>query len=125
MLIVPFPQSSLNEEAGKLFMESYEDYYQKARIITQIYARERTSENIMQENGGGLRGQAVGKNKNKSKKGAVKRGRWERQRSRDKSKDRRKGVLRSLRNQQGGVSRSGSHRKLGSKIRDKKWFRRI
>jgi ubiquitin-conjugating enzyme E2 S len=26
LLIVPFPESSLNDEAGKLFMESYDEY---------------------------------------------------------------------------------------------------
>jgi len=26
LLIVPFPESALNEEAGRLFMESYDDY---------------------------------------------------------------------------------------------------
>jgi len=27
LLIVPFPESALNEEAGRLFMESYDDYF--------------------------------------------------------------------------------------------------
>ena len=27
LLIVPFPESALNEEAGKLFMENYEDFF--------------------------------------------------------------------------------------------------
>lgn len=38
LLIVPFPQSSLNEEAGKLFMENYEDYRKHARLMTSIHA---------------------------------------------------------------------------------------
>lgn len=38
LLLVPFPESSLNDEAGKLFMESYDDYAKKARMITKIYA---------------------------------------------------------------------------------------
>lgn len=38
LLIVPFPESSLNDEAGKLFMESYEEYAVRARIMTEVHA---------------------------------------------------------------------------------------
>jgi len=38
LLIVPFPESALNEEAGKLFMEDYEEYAKHARLITELYA---------------------------------------------------------------------------------------
>lgn len=38
LLIVPFPESSLNDEAGKLFMESYDEYARKARLWTGIHA---------------------------------------------------------------------------------------
>eukprot|EP00607_Mallomonas_marina_P000640 CAMPEP_0182428264 /NCGR_PEP_ID=MMETSP1167-20130531/21828_1 /TAXON_ID=2988 /ORGANISM="Mallomonas Sp, Strain CCMP3275" /LENGTH=198 /DNA_ID=CAMNT_0024611041 /DNA_START=152 /DNA_END=745 /DNA_ORIENTATION=- len=38
LLIVPFPESSLNDEAGKLFMESYEEYAKRARVMTQVHA---------------------------------------------------------------------------------------
>ena len=38
LLIVPFPESALNDEAGKLFMESYDDYAKKARLMTNIHA---------------------------------------------------------------------------------------
>jgi hypothetical protein len=38
LLIVPFPESALNDEAGKLFMEDYEEYHKQAKLITQIYA---------------------------------------------------------------------------------------
>jgi len=38
LLIVPFPESALNEEAGKVFMEDYEEYAQHARLITELYA---------------------------------------------------------------------------------------
>ena len=30
LLIVPFPQSSLNEEAGKMFMDNYDEYFRVA-----------------------------------------------------------------------------------------------
>jgi ubiquitin-conjugating enzyme E2 S len=38
LLIVPFPESSLNDEAGKMFMESYEEYCRKARLVTSVHA---------------------------------------------------------------------------------------
>lgn len=41
LLIVPFPESSLNDEAGKLFMENYEDYAKHARLMTSIHASKR------------------------------------------------------------------------------------
>ena len=36
LLIVPFPESSLNDEAGKLFMDSYEEFARRARILTEV-----------------------------------------------------------------------------------------
>jgi ubiquitin-conjugating enzyme E2 S len=39
LLIVPFPESSLNDEAGKLFMDSYEEYAARARIMTEVHAK--------------------------------------------------------------------------------------
>ena len=39
LLIVPFPESSLNEEAGKLFMESYDEYAKTARVYCSVYAK--------------------------------------------------------------------------------------
>jgi len=38
LLIVPFPESALNEEAGKVFMEDYDEYFKHARLITELYA---------------------------------------------------------------------------------------
>jgi ubiquitin-conjugating enzyme E2 S len=38
LLIVPFPESSLNDEAGKLFMDSYDEFARRARIMTQVHA---------------------------------------------------------------------------------------
>lgn len=44
MLIVPNAESALNEEAGKLLLEHYEDYSQRAKMMTEIHAQaERTS----------------------------------------------------------------------------------
>jgi hypothetical protein len=45
-LIIPFPESSLNQEAGKLFMEDYNEYFKIAKIFTQIYANLQGSKSI-------------------------------------------------------------------------------
>ncbi|KNC82466.1 ubiquitin-conjugating enzyme E2 S-B [Sphaeroforma arctica JP610] len=39
LLIVPNPESALNEEAGKLLLEDYEEYCKRARLMTDIYAK--------------------------------------------------------------------------------------
>ena len=39
LLIVPFPESSLNEEAGREFMESYEDFFSNAKLYTSVHAK--------------------------------------------------------------------------------------
>lgn len=38
LLIVPNPESALNEEAGKMLLEQYEDYCQRAKMMTEIHA---------------------------------------------------------------------------------------
>jgi ubiquitin-conjugating enzyme E2 S len=38
LLIVPFPESSLNDEAGRLFMDSYDEYAQRAKLMTGVHA---------------------------------------------------------------------------------------
>jgi ubiquitin-conjugating enzyme E2 S len=44
LLIVPFPESSLNDEAGKLFMESYQEYAKRARLMADIHGRPKNSD---------------------------------------------------------------------------------
>jgi ubiquitin-conjugating enzyme E2 S len=39
LLIVPFPESSLNDEAGKLFMESYEEYANRAKLMANVHGK--------------------------------------------------------------------------------------
>lgn len=39
LLIVPNPESALNEEAGKLLLERYDDYSQRAKMMTEIHAQ--------------------------------------------------------------------------------------
>jgi ubiquitin-conjugating enzyme E2 S len=39
LLIVPNPESALNEEAGMLLLDRYDDYAKRARFMTDLYAR--------------------------------------------------------------------------------------
>lgn len=39
LLIIPFPESSLNEDAGKLFMDDYQEYSRIAKMMTKIHAK--------------------------------------------------------------------------------------
>mmetsp|Transcript_2578 Transcript_2578/g.3950 ORF Transcript_2578/g.3950 Transcript_2578/m.3950 type:complete len:259 (+) Transcript_2578:140-916(+) len=58
LLIVPFPESSLNDEAGKLFMESYDEYNRRARLMADVHGRPRpccsyeSDKNDLEEEGG-------------------------------------------------------------------------
>ena len=39
LLIYPNPESALNEEAGKLLLEQYDEYSKHARMMTDIHAK--------------------------------------------------------------------------------------
>lgn len=39
LLIVPNAESALNEEAGKMLLERYDDYSSRAKMITEIHAQ--------------------------------------------------------------------------------------
>lgn len=39
LLIVPNAESALNEEAGKMLLEKYDDYSQRAKMMTEIHAQ--------------------------------------------------------------------------------------
>ena len=51
LLIIPFPQSALNEEAGKLFMEDYDQFFKIAKMFTQIHAKSNKNKMIIEEKG--------------------------------------------------------------------------
>ncbi|KAK8839560.1 ubiquitin-conjugating enzyme E2 S [Tritrichomonas musculus] len=38
LLIEPNPESALNEDAGRLLLENYNNYFQKVKLMTQVYA---------------------------------------------------------------------------------------
>jgi len=40
LMINPFPESALNDEAGRLFMEDYDEFSKKARMYTEVHARQ-------------------------------------------------------------------------------------
>lgn len=42
LLIEPNAESALNEEAGKLLLESFDEFSKKARLMTDIHARRPT-----------------------------------------------------------------------------------
>ena len=50
LLIVPFPQSSLNEEAGKMFMDNYDEYFKVAKMFTEIHAKKKLIEKEKPDN---------------------------------------------------------------------------
>lgn len=39
---MPNPESALNEEAGKMLLEQYADYCQRAKMMTEIHAQARS-----------------------------------------------------------------------------------
>ncbi|KAG5190764.1 ubiquitin-conjugating enzyme E2S [Tribonema minus] len=39
LLIQPFAESSLNDEAGRLFMESYDEFHRRAAVLTAVHAK--------------------------------------------------------------------------------------
>jgi ubiquitin-conjugating enzyme E2 S len=39
LLIYPNPESALNEEAGRLLLEQYQDYFSRAKMMTEIHAQ--------------------------------------------------------------------------------------
>ena len=49
LLIVPFPQSSLNEEAGKMFMDNYDEYFKVAKMLTNIHAKKKVVESKIED----------------------------------------------------------------------------
>lgn len=44
LLIHPNPESALDEDAGKLLLEHYDDYFKRAALMTSVHARSRPAE---------------------------------------------------------------------------------
>lgn len=47
LLIEPFPESALNEEAAKLLLEDYEEYFKRAKMLTAIHAKKESEKRGM------------------------------------------------------------------------------
>lgn len=43
LLIEPNPASALNEESGRLLLENYDDYFQRAKLMTEVYSKKEKS----------------------------------------------------------------------------------
>jgi len=43
LLIEPNPESALNEEAGKLLLDNYNEFFQRASLMTEIHAKPQSS----------------------------------------------------------------------------------
>lgn len=44
LLIYPNPDSALNEEAGRLLQEEYEEYFKRAQMMTSVHAKSSPSD---------------------------------------------------------------------------------
>jgi ubiquitin-conjugating enzyme E2 S len=53
-MIYPNPESALNEEAGRLLLEHYDDYSSRARMMTTIHAKPSSSRGEPSTSGGGV-----------------------------------------------------------------------
>ena len=53
LLIVPFPESSLNDEAGRSFMDSYDEYARRARLLAGVHGLTGWSSGCVVGGGGG------------------------------------------------------------------------
>jgi hypothetical protein len=75
LLIEPFPESALNEEAAKMLLEEYDEYFKRARMLTSIHARndrkpQQLPSGAVGQEGGGEQG-ALGNATNVMSTGAV------------------------------------------------------
>lgn len=52
LLIEPYPESALNEEAGKLLLEDYEGYAKHAKLMTSIHASASREKKDIDKSGG-------------------------------------------------------------------------
>ncbi|GFR41321.1 hypothetical protein Agub_g2005 [Astrephomene gubernaculifera] len=74
LLIQPFPDSALNEEAGKLLLEDYDEYDKRARLMTSIHAMcavKRPTPTPLTTSGANAGGTSSSDNTKKEKEGAA------------------------------------------------------
>lgn len=46
LLIYPFPESALNEEAARIFMDNYQEYFKYAKLLTELYAQHKEKKSV-------------------------------------------------------------------------------
>ena len=63
LLIVPFPESSLNDEAGKNFMDSYDEYARRAKLLANVHGLTSWSSAKTEWNNGSGNGGSIGEGK--------------------------------------------------------------
>lgn len=61
LLIVPNAESALNEEAGKMLLERYDDYSQRAKMMTEIHAQSSKGVDSKEDDGPSSKKHAVDK----------------------------------------------------------------
>jgi len=64
---VPNPESALNEEAGRLLLEQYEDYARTAKLFTSIHATPRDQKTALPTDDGDKSSAAGNENKKTDK----------------------------------------------------------
>ncbi|XP_055844137.1 ubiquitin-conjugating enzyme E2 S [Episyrphus balteatus] len=68
LLIVPNAESALNEEAGKMLLERYDDYSQRAKMMTEIHAQPPKTTDAKDDDGPSSKKHAVDKKLQDKKK---------------------------------------------------------
>lgn len=68
LLIVPNAESALNEEAGKMLLERYDDYSQRAKMMTEIHAQPPKTNDAKDDDGPSSKKHAVDKKLQDKKK---------------------------------------------------------
>ena len=71
LLIEPNPESALNEEAGRLLLEDYQEYHKRAKMCTQVHAMPNQLRNV--ENTNSVAAPAAEKKTAEKKRAALKR----------------------------------------------------
>lgn len=56
LLIIPFPESALNQDAAKMFMECYDDFVSHAKMLTQLHAITQDKQAVLGERSENLAG---------------------------------------------------------------------
>lgn len=70
-MIVPFPESSLNDEAGKNFMDSYDEYARRAKLLAGVHGLKAWSSGAIMAGAHAVGGKGEGQEEEDGKKKAA------------------------------------------------------